>query len=114
MQRVGEERERREAEDAAAAARKAAAASSGRAPRPFSFATERRAERRAPLLYMDVNLGPGRTGRIGLHLGDEPEVLALNFAKAYQLDAPMRDRLQQLIERYMAEVIPGLAAQARA
>ena len=42
--------------------------------------------------------------------GDDPEKLAANFARTYQLDGPMRSRLQQLIEQYMAEVVPGLAA----
>ena len=42
-------------------------------PRPFSFQTDRRQERKQPLLYMDVNLGPGRTGRIGLHGDDDPQ-----------------------------------------
>ena len=73
-------------------------------PRPFHFQTEKRVERKQPLLYMDVNLGPGKTGRIGLHAGDDPGQLSLNFAKTYGLDATMRGRLQQLIERYMDEV----------
>jgi len=47
--------------------KKAALMASARPPKPFTFLTERRAERKAPLLYMDVNLGPGKTGRIGLH-----------------------------------------------
>ena len=55
---------------------------------------------------MDVNLGPGRTGRIGLHAGDQPELLAANFARAYGLDDTMRFRLQGLIYDYMAEVAP--------
>eukprot|EP00965_Chrysotila_dentata_P188378 6172706-Pleurochrysis_carterae.AAC.2 len=75
--------------------------------------TERRAERKPPLLYMDVNLGPGKTGRIGLHEGDDPAELALNFSRTYSLDSTMRKRLQQLIERYMAEVVPGYTEQAR-
>ena len=80
--------------------------------KPFQVQTDRRAERKQPLLYMDVNLGPGRTGRIGLHQGDDAAQLAANFARAYQLDGNMRARLQQLIEKYMAEVLPGLASQA--
>jgi len=76
--------------------------------------TERRAERKPPLLYMDVNLGPGKTGRIGLHEGDDPAELALNFSRTYSLDSTMRKRLQQLIERYMAEVVPGYTEQSTA
>jgi hypothetical protein len=111
MRKAKEEQARREAEDEAALAKKAAAAANSKEPQPFSFATGRRGERKKqPLLYMDVNLAPGKTGRIGLHEGDDPERLAANFARAYQLDGPMRARLQQLIEQYMAEVVPGLAA----
>lgn len=110
MRKSLEDKEARELEDAAAAARRAAAAKGP--PKPFSFQTDvRRGERKTPLLYMDVNLGPGRTGRIGLHHGDDPEQLASNFARTYQLDATMRGRLQALIEKYMAEVLPDLAAQ---
>ena len=95
------------AEEAAEAARKAAFTSE---PRPFALRTDARGDTRAraaPLLYMDVNLGPGKTGRIGLHEGDEPAALAANFARTYTLDGVMRSRLQQLIERYMAEFVPG-------
>lgn len=78
----------------------------------------------------------GKTGRIGLHEDDDPRQLARSFARTYQLDAMMRERLQQLIERYesgcgetfraardawaapdgryMDEVVPGLAAQCNA
>jgi hypothetical protein len=113
LQHTAEEKERREVEAEADAAKKAALAFAMKPPKPFTFETAKRAERKTPLLYMDVNLGPGKTGRIGLHQGDDPVQLAGNFARAYQLDTTMRDRLQQLIERYMAEVVPGLAAQVR-
>lgn len=113
LQYAAEEKERRQAEAEAEAAKKAALAFAMKPPKPFTFQTAKRAERRTPLLYMDVNLGPGKTGRIGLHQDDDPVQLAGNFARAYQLDATMRDRLQQLIERYMAEIVPGLAAQVR-
>ena len=58
---------------------------------------------------MDVNLGPGKTGRIGLHGDDDPAALAANFARAYGLDAAMQTKLEGLIERYLREVVPGLA-----
>eukprot|EP00908_Phaeocystis_cordata_P016484 Transcript_27744.p1 GENE.Transcript_27744~~Transcript_27744.p1 ORF type:complete len:816 (+),score=406.70 Transcript_27744:122-2569(+) len=114
MRRAQEEREARELEEQSVAAARAAttAAASRTDVKPFAFQTDRRQERKQPLLYMDVNLGPGKTGRIGLHQGDDAAMLAANFARAYQLDGSMRDRLQQLIEKYMAEVLPGLASQA--
>ena len=97
--------ERAAAEAAEAEAAKRRAANNALPPKRFELQTERRADRRQPLLYMDVNLGPGRTGRIGLHEGDEPEELAASFAKTYQLDATMQARLTALIEKYMAEML---------
>jgi len=114
MRRAHEEKETRDAEEQSIASARAAStcAAGSTSVRPFSFQTDKRQERKQPLLYMDVNLGPGRTGRIGLHQDDDAALLAANFARAYQLDGAMRDRLQQLIEKYMAEVLPDLASQA--
>mmetsp|Transcript_2315 Transcript_2315/g.3354 ORF Transcript_2315/g.3354 Transcript_2315/m.3354 type:complete len:683 (+) Transcript_2315:56-2104(+) len=66
----------------------------------FNFQLKKRKPVR-PVLYMDVNLGPGRTGRIGIHQGDDPAILANNFATSYRLDPLLRDRLQQLITENM-------------
>ena len=113
MRRVLEDKELREAEEAEAARKRAAVLS--RPAKPFSFQTEERPyERRVPLMYMDVNIGPGRTGRIGLHEGDDPAELASNFARTYQLDGAMEAKLAGLIEQYMKEVVPDLAQAAGA
>jgi hypothetical protein len=67
-----------------------------------------------PLLYMDVNLGPGRTGRIGIHEGDDPKVLAKNFATSYRLDDVLAKRLEELIrENYIKNRIaqPTISTQ---
>ena len=45
-----------------------------------------------------VNLGPGRTGRIELHEGDDPRKLAANLAKAHGLDASVEAKFGGLIE----------------
>ena len=108
MRRAGEEREALEVEEAEKARKRAAQA--GKPPKPFDLLTDKRGERRHPLLYMDVNLGPGRSGRIGLHEGDDPATLAANFARAYGLDATMQVRLTALVEKYMNEVVPELAS----
>eukprot|EP00743_Colponemidia_sp_Colp-15_P005230 GILK01005627.1.p1 GENE.GILK01005627.1~~GILK01005627.1.p1 ORF type:complete len:709 (-),score=133.13 GILK01005627.1:161-2095(-) len=69
--------------------------------KPFSFLQEQRVLKRPPpLLYVDVNLGPGRTGRIGIHEDDDPDVLAKNFAKAYQLDQQLQSRLTDLLTQH--------------
>jgi hypothetical protein len=110
--RVREEKQLAEADALENARRRAALA--GKPPKPFELQTGLRGERRTPLLYMDVNLGPARTGRIGLHEGDDPATLAANFAKAYGLDDGMQTKLTGLIERYLAEVVPELAAASGA
>ena len=58
---------------------------------------------------MDINLGPGRTGRIGLHGDDDPRELAANFARTYQLDDAMQAKLEGLIDKYLKEVVPEMA-----
>ena len=107
MRRVLDEKEQAEAEALEAARKRAALAS--KPPAPFNFQTDRRADRRHPLLYMDINLGPGRTGRIGLHGDDDPRALAANFARAYQLDGAMQAKLEGLIDKYLREVVPEIA-----
>ena len=107
LRRASEERAAESAEAEREARRRAALA--GKPAQPFHLETEARSVRRHPLLYMDVNLGPGKTGRIGLHGDDDPAALAANFARAYGLDAAMQTKLEGLIERYLREVVPGLA-----
>jgi len=48
-------------------------------------------------VYVDVNVGPGKTGRIGIHKGDDPKVLAKNFARTYSLNATMKESLEKLL-----------------
>ncbi|KAL1495300.1 hypothetical protein AB1Y20_017159 [Prymnesium parvum] len=114
LRKVSEETKEREAKELEAARKREEMRLKRVPPKPFSFQTERRAsvERKQPLLYMDVNLGPGRTGRIGLHEGDNPAELAANFARTYQLDSEMQGRLQKLIVKYMNDVLPDLASQS--
>ena len=106
MRRAQNERVQAEADALAEARRRAALA--GKPAQPFTFQTDKRSERRHPLLYMDINLGPGKTGRIGLHGDDDPDALAANFARAYGLDGAMQNKLAGLIERYLVEVVPDI------
>merc|ERR1711879_56121 len=70
-------------------------------PSPFScYFKDRPSTTRGPiLLYMDVNTGHGRTGRIGVHEGDDLHTLAKNFAIAFQLDAQMECRLEEMLHQ---------------
>jgi len=74
---------------------------------PFSLyykAQERVAAKRGPaLLFVDVNVGHGRTGRIGVHEGDDLRVLARNFARAFQLDCELEQRLEQMLHQACEE-----------
>lgn len=71
-------------------------------PKPFKFELDRRQRQRA-VLYMDINLGPGRTGRIGIHHGDHPYTVAKNFAQSYRLDEVLTKRLEELIKENMEQ-----------
>eukprot|EP00933_Yihiella_yeosuensis_P026656 TRINITY_DN20716_c1_g1_i1.p1 TRINITY_DN20716_c1_g1~~TRINITY_DN20716_c1_g1_i1.p1 ORF type:complete len:538 (-),score=104.16 TRINITY_DN20716_c1_g1_i1:63-1676(-) len=73
---------------------------------PFScYFKDRATQRRQPLVYVDVNVGKGRSGRIGLHEGDNLRVLAKNFAKAFQLDQGNQQRLEQLLKQAYDEQV---------
>ncbi|KAG2382523.1 hypothetical protein C9374_005103 [Naegleria lovaniensis] len=68
--------------------------------KPFSFQLDKR-KKSKPLLYMDVNLGVGKSGRLAIHEGDSAETLASNFAKTYKLDELLQKRLEQLIKHHI-------------
>ncbi|KAL0245974.1 hypothetical protein GEMRC1_007190 [Eukaryota sp. GEM-RC1] len=72
--------------------------------KPFDLETEKRSNVRdlkQPLLYMDVALGGGKTGRLGIHKGDDPEELAKRFAEVYHLDEVLTHRLSLLINEQL-------------
>ena len=58
--------------------------------KPPSF---QEAKKKQLLLYVDVNVTPTKTGRIGIHVGDDIRDVARNFCKAFQLGKPMQDSL---------------------
>eukprot|EP00435_Cladocopium_sp_Y103_P039318 s535_g10.t1 len=70
-------------------------------PQPFSCAFRRRSKPK-PLVYVDVKVGSGRTGRVGVHEGDDFRVLARNFAKTFQLDRDAAQRLEALLRQAYA------------
>lgn len=73
---------------------------------PFSFYTKDKARsipQSAPLMYIDVNVGHGRTGRIKVREGDDLRQLSRNFARTFQLDQEMATQLETLLrEAYLA------------
>jgi hypothetical protein len=58
-------------------------------------------KRKEVLVYVDVSIGHGRTGRIGIHKGDNAKALAHYFARTYSLNANMQDSLEKLLQSYI-------------
>jgi len=50
-------------------------------------------KQKQPLLYVDVNLGPGKSERIIVYDGDTADSLAEKFAQSHGLDASMKGKL---------------------
>ena len=54
-----------------------------------------------PFLYLDVNIGKNKTGRIGLKENDDPLQKARNFAVTFQLNQDMEHGLASLLEEQL-------------
>ena len=70
---------------------------------PFSF--EKRYEKEKdvtvkeePLLYLDINYGPGKIARIPVRKTDDPHVLCKTFSKIYSLNEKMQTTLLETIQ----------------
>lgn len=61
----------------------------------------------APILLLDVNVGPGKTGRLVVHKGQELETAASEFAEIYHLNDFMKKNLVKMLqvqyEEYLKE-----------
>ncbi len=62
---------------------------------PRSFYEKK--EKTLAALYIDVSIAPGKSGRIAVNKGDDPAVLAENFAKTFHLNRQMKDALIKLL-----------------
>ena len=65
-------------------------------PNPPSFLSRQKSAKLI-LMYIDVNLGPGRKGKIAIREDDDPSSLSANFCKIYQLTADYKQTLEQEI-----------------
>ena len=71
---------------------------------PFSF--EKRYDtkekensgKEEPLLYLDINYGPGKIARIPVRKSDDPHVLCKTFSKIYSLNEKMQATLLETIQ----------------
>ena len=60
--------------------------------KPPSFVAGERIKKKL-IMYIDVNITPTRTGRIGIYEGDDVRELAKNFKKTFQLNSTMQSLL---------------------
>lgn len=68
-------------------------------PKPFHLkSSDRSQQREKPILFVDVDLPTGRTGRIGVHRQDSAATLARNFCASYGLDDSLRSKLTALLQ----------------
>jgi len=75
-------------------------------PMPFNLQTESIGKRGAPTMVIEVSVGAGKTGIIGVHPGDNPRQLAANFCKIYHLDDAAEEGLYKIILENMDDVSP--------
>ena len=72
-------------------------------PCPPSFLNkqDRSAKKPEQLLSIEVSITPTRSGRIGIKEGDDLNVLAANFCKAYQLQGEMHACLVEQLQEHL-------------
>ena len=63
--------------------------------RPPQFASSKK---KSLLLYVDVNITPTKTGRIGIYEGDDLKDTARNFCKTFALNKTMYGTLLRHLE----------------
>lgn len=66
---------------------------------------DRKARQRIPIIHFDVNIGPGRVGRVAIFEGDDPAEKARSFAAAFQLKPEVEENLRHLIEVNLEEYL---------
>ena len=52
------------------------------------------------VLFFDVNIGNGKTGKIGLRPGDDPYKKANDFARVFSLNTDMEEALAEMLNGY--------------
>ena len=75
-------------------------------PKPFNLKTQSITKKEAPAMLIEVNVGPGKTGVIGVHPEDNPKQLAANFCKIYHLDEVAEEGLYNIIRENMEDTSP--------
>lgn len=79
---------------------------------PFACAFSKKPrDRRELLMYIDVTVQRGRTGRIGLHEGDDVHKVSRNFAKVWQLAPGTSRQLEGMLQKAYAGVQSAALSQ---
>ena len=52
-------------------------------------------------MYVDVNITPTKTGRIGIYEGDDIKEVAKNFARTFQLNSSMYQMLIKQLDQHL-------------
>jgi len=68
---------------------------------PPTFLVRPKITKKEVLVYVDVNIGGGKTGRIAIHKGDNAKSLAKHFSNTYSLNSTMRESLEKLLQSYI-------------
>jgi hypothetical protein len=74
---------------------------------PSCAEVEKKGRTRAPFMHFDVNIGPGKVGRLAICEGDDPADKAKSFAAAFQLKPEVEENLKRLIEANLQEHLQG-------
>ena len=69
--------------------------------KPFELTKYGKKPKEFPLVIVEVNIRPGKIIKIALYSGDNPEKIADNFMKIYQLSKPNRDKLLAVLQNYL-------------
>ena len=62
-------------------------------------------EEEIPILFLDVNFGNGEITRIVMYENDTPQELADAFCKEHNLDEQKRDKLIEIIEKHLHNML---------
>eukprot|EP00825_Cyclidium_porcatum_P000966 TRINITY_DN10421_c0_g1_i2.p1 TRINITY_DN10421_c0_g1~~TRINITY_DN10421_c0_g1_i2.p1 ORF type:complete len:127 (+),score=16.28 TRINITY_DN10421_c0_g1_i2:156-536(+) len=68
---------------------------------PPSFLQRQKSKKPQPIYFIDVNIAPGKSGRITLYEYDNPQEISENFAKTFQLKEAGKNELCQLLEKQL-------------
>lgn len=60
------------------------------------------------MLYVDINISKGKSGKIAIYQGDKPEEVANNFAKIYNLSNSAKlkliNKLEGILNAYYSQL----------